>query len=351
MNPVVRIGVLRLTDSAPVIVAADRGIFTGLGLEVLVQIEPSWANIADKLSYGLLDVAVMLPPLALAAAMGLRGPASKLVVPMSLSQGGNTIVLSTEAASGVASSGTLPVWLHVQTVPPRFAVVHPFSTHNVLLRYWLASSGVDPDRDIETVVIPPEDVVAALAAGRIAGFCAGAPWGDVAASCGAGEVVIGTSAIWPHHPEKCLALAEGWAEANPEAMHLVLRALLRAQILCDRPTESTAIAALLAREDGLHLPAAETLAALPGGTATERIRFSAGTTWFPAQAHAMWFLGQMQRWGWIEAAVSLPEIARRVYRSDLLAPALLAEGILSPLALPALEGEMIVPHDGGSAHD
>ncbi|MDR3537143.1 MAG: CmpA/NrtA family ABC transporter substrate-binding protein [Acetobacteraceae bacterium] len=345
MSRPVRIGVLRLVDSAPVMVAAERGLFAACGLDAIVQVEPSWSNIADKLTYGLLDAAVMLPPLAFAATMGLRGPAARLVVPMSLTQGGNMVVLNNDAATGVASSGGLLAWLSGQSDRPRFAVVHTFSTHNLLLRYWLAASGVDPDRDIETLVIPPEDMVKALGAGQIAGFCAGAPWGDVAAACGAGQVLLGTSAIWPHHPEKCLAVGAGWAETNPDALVLLTRALLQAQILCDRADTAPEIATLLAQPDGLDLPEVATLAALPGRNSAEQICFHARSAWFPAQAHALWFLGQMRRWGWVGDDADLPEVARTVYRPDLLGPALAAEGILSPQGLPALEEEVWLPSE------
>src|SRR3954464_11164577 len=94
MTKPVRVGVLRLVDSAPVVLAESRGLFRDQGLDVQISIEPSWSNIADKLPYGVLDAAVMLPPLALAACAGLRGPKARLLVPMSLSQGGNAIVAS-----------------------------------------------------------------------------------------------------------------------------------------------------------------------------------------------------------------------------------------------------------------
>src|SRR5688500_1461411 len=91
----VRVGLLRLTDAAAVFLADAYGLFAAEGLDVDLSVEPSWANIADKLAYGLLDVAVMLPPLALAMALGLRGPAATpLVVPMSLSLNGSSVVLA-----------------------------------------------------------------------------------------------------------------------------------------------------------------------------------------------------------------------------------------------------------------
>jgi NitT/TauT family transport system ATP-binding protein/nitrate/nitrite transport system substrate-binding protein len=348
MSKPIRIGLLRLVDSAPIIVAEAKGLFRDQGIDVQISIEPSWANIADKLTYGILDAAVMLPPLALAACAGLRGPKARLVVPMSLSQGGNAIVVSNQAAADLTADGSQPrlqmlEWLQSQTVRPRFAVVHAFSTHNLLLRYWLASGGADPDRDIETVVIPPEQVVGSLAAGNITGFCAGAPWGDVAERQDAGRILMGTSAIWPFHPEKCLCVGEAWAEANPELLNHLLRAVLRAQILCDQPDEAENIAAFLADPDGLRLPEEACRAALPGGAGAELIRFYTREAWFPARAHALWFLGQMQRWRWLDKRADLAAVAAQVYRPDLLAPAVETEGLYAAAGLPALEGTAMLP--------
>lgn len=336
----IRIGLLRLVDSAPIILAEADGLFSELGLDVRISVEPSWSNIADKLAYGVLDAAVMLPPLALAACAGLRGPKARLIVPVALSQGGNAIVT---ASGGPPCAQALRDWLRGQSARPRFAVVHAFSTHNLLLRYWLASGGADPDRDIETVVIPPENVVDVLATGRIAGFCAGAPWGVVAERQGAGRVVIGTSSIWPFHPEKCLCVSETWAEENPDLLNALLRTVLRAQMLCDRADEGDRIAALLADPRRLGLPEAATRTALPGGSGAEQIRFHAGDAWFPARAHALWFLGQMRRWGWLGEEIDLEALAAQVYRPDLLGPAMEAEGICPAGHLPALEEAVLVP--------
>jgi ABC-type nitrate/sulfonate/bicarbonate transport system substrate-binding protein len=348
MSKPVRIGLLRLVDSAPIVLAEASGLFRAQGLDAQISIEPSWSNIADKLTYGVLDAAVMLPPLALAAAAGLRGPPARLVVPMSLSQGGNAIVASNAVIASLTQDCDTPrprllEWLRGQQTRPRFAVVHAFSTHNLLLRYWLASGGADPDRDIETVVIPPEDVVDALAAGTIAGFCAGAPWGDVAQAREVGRILIGTSAIWPFHPEKCLCVGEAWADANPELLHLLLCAVLRAQVRCDQPDEAAGIAALLADPNGLGLPEAACRAALPGGSGAELIRFHTREAWFPARAHAVWFLGQMRRWGWLEDATDLEAPAAQVYRPDLLASAVEVEGLYTAAGLPALEGNAMLP--------
>ena len=353
----VRIGLLRLTDSAPVLHAAAAGLFARHGIEPALSIEPSWANIADKLTYGLLDAAVMLPPLALAAAAGLRGVPARIVVPMGLTLGGNTLVGTHAVAEALGAGDALMMaplampplamarrfvaWVRAQPAPPRFAVVHAWSTHALLLRYWLAAGGGDPDRDLATVVIPPEQVVGALAAGRIIGFCAGAPWGDAAEACGAGRVLLGSSAIWGHHPEKCLALAEPWAAAHPGAVTGLLRALLAAGRACAAPEQAPALADLLAGA-GVAAPRAALLAALPGGAGRERIEFHAGAAWYPWRSHARWFLAQLRRWGWLPGAVDAAALADAVYRPALLAPAAAAEGLDWPEADAKPEGG----HDG-----
>jgi ABC-type nitrate/sulfonate/bicarbonate transport system substrate-binding protein len=325
MSRDIRLGLLRLADSAPAVMAEAEGLFAAEGLRVTLCIEPSWANIADKLSYGALDAAVILPPLAIAIAAGLRGARRRLVLPMSLSSGGNALTVTTALAGRIGVEGSaldrarrLRAAL-ADIPPPRLAVVHGYSTHNLLLRYWLAAGGIDPDRDVEIITLPPEATADALAGGAIDGFCAGAPWGAVAQASGAGTRLIGTTEIWQAHPEKALAVDAGLAEAEPAMLGALLRALLRAGLLCDDPAGDARLVARLAAADGLGLPEAATLAALRG---PDRPVFAAGSTSFPSLSHADWFGAQMRRWGWLEA--ELP---------DLYCPALY-EQAASDLGLP-----------------
>ena len=316
----VRLGLLRLADSLPALVAKQQGLFAAEGLDVQINVEPSWSNVADKLAFGALDAAVMLPPLALAAAAGLRGPRTRLLVPMALSEGGNSVVLGPDAAAAAAGSAATPAqiarrfkaWVRLQAAPPRLAVVHAFSTHALLLRDWLTAGGVDPDRDVELVAIPPAEVVDALAAGRITGFCAGAPWGDEAALRGAGQVVLGTEQIRPGHVEKCLAVAERWAVSHVEELNALMRALHAAGSLCDIEASTLTHAALLAGPP-LRLPEDATLAALRGER-SERPRFRVSTAGYPPLLDATWYATQLQRWGWLDAQPNV--LARAVCRSS-----------------------------------
>ena len=330
-NPTLRIGMLRLTDAAPVVMAYEMGHFGERGLDIQIVVEPSWANIADKLTFGQLDAAVMLPPLALAMALGLRGTPSSVIVPMGLSLNGNSITVRRKIADAIEADGQADAmetgwrfcaWLKSQTTRPRFAVVHTFSTHNLLLRYWLAACGIDPDKDVEITVLPPAETAQALKLGEIDGFCAGAPWGSIASANGAGQTILVSSEIWRNHPEKCLAVGR-FAEREPEAVQHMLAALLEAARYCDDPRNAADIAAMLARPEYLNVEEAFIRASLPGPPLAsrgdvDRSVFAAHAANIPSRAHALWFLSQMARWNYLPHTIDAKALAEKIYRPQML---------------------------------
>lgn len=330
--PAVRIGMLRLTDAAPVVMAVEKAFFAAKGLNVELSVEPSWANIADKLAFDHLDAAVMLPPLALAMALGLRGVPSQIVVPMGLSLNGNSITVSHKIADAIGGMADAMetghrfcVWLRSQTKKPRLAVVHTFSTHNLLLRYWLAAAGIDPDRDVEIVILPPSETAEALKLRDIDGFCAGAPWGSVAAANGAGRTILVSSEIWRNHPEKCLAVGR-FAEQRPQLLAPLLGALMESARYCDEPKNAVEVAAILGQSHYLNVDPAFILASLPhmsehaaaARSDVDRSVFAAHAANIPFRSHARWFLSQMERWDFLSRPVDIEAVASAVYRPDLL---------------------------------
>jgi NitT/TauT family transport system ATP-binding protein/nitrate/nitrite transport system substrate-binding protein len=340
-RPAVRIGLLRLTDAAPVVVALENGYFADQGLKVALSVEPSWANIADKLTYGQLDAAVILPPLAFAVSLGLRGAGTPLIVPMSISLNGNSVTVTQGIAAALGERGQggaidmgRRFARHIQSLGarPRIAVVHVFSTHNLLLRYWLAAAGIDPERDIEISIVPPASVVDAMADGQIDGFCAGAPWGELAARRGTGRTIVASSEIWRNHPEKCFAVRRDWAEANPARLDGIMDALLQAARVCDTPANADAVAALLGRGNYLALDPAILRASLAGGDGVDvdRSIFFAGAANFPWRSHAAWFLAEMTRWGYLARDLDRDPLVDAVYRPDLFRAAAERAGLPAP---------------------
>ena len=337
-----RLGVLRLTDSAPAIVAFEFGFFAEEGVDVMLSVEPSWANVADKLAHRALEAAVMLPPLVFATALGLRGRAEPLVVPYCVSHGGDTVTLRSDVAAALrgapSRAAALADYLRAAGPDAALAVVHEHSTHSMLLRYWLASAGAVAGRDYRLVTVPPARTVEALEAGRILGFCAGAPWGEVAERAGVGRTVATSDDVWRDAPEKCLAARKSFAEGAPESLAALMRALHRAAIFCDAPANAPYVASLLARRKYLDLDSHAILASLPGSGGGARPRFFAHAATYPWRSHALWVLGQMRRWGLIPAEADLRALATSVYRPDLYAAALQPSGAAVPDALEKVEG-------------
>jgi ABC-type nitrate/sulfonate/bicarbonate transport system substrate-binding protein len=357
-----RIGLLRLTDAAPLIVAAECGYFAAEGLQVELSVEPSWANICDKLSFGLLDGAMMLPPLALALRLGLSGSIGpeQVIVPAALSLNGDTVTLAERWVAAISESDPerfrrldaretgrrFAALLRGGREKPHLAVVHTFSTHNLLLRYWLAAAGIDPERDVTFTVVPPAQTCAALAAGTIDGFCAGAPWGEVAARAGLGCAVATSYAIWNNGVEKVFAVREALAERHPDRLQAALRALLRAALFCDRPANASEVAELLASERYLGLPAEILLPSLAGAASRRSITdpvnadvsvFFGNAANCPWHSHAKWFLGQMARWGYIDDTADIVG-STAIFRSDLYGEAARSLGLPVPNATIKSEG-------------
>lgn len=346
-----RIGLLRLTDSAPVIVAQEFGFFAEEGVDAELVTEPSWANVADKLAYGLLDAAVIVPPLAFAVELGLRGISQPLIIPCGISLGGNTVTLEkslaaqVRASAGLSTPAALAALLGGRQAPLTMGIVHAYSTHNLLLRYWLASGGIDVARDVKLTVVPPARAVDALASGQISGFCAGAPWGEVAARAGVGTTVATSDDIWRNAPEKAFAVRARWADDNPDALAGAMRALLRAAQFCDAPENASYTAALLSRQKYLDTDSHAILSSLPGGAVMPHnlSRFWRHAATFPWRSQALWFLQQMARWDLIDPTLDRAAIAARVYRPDLYRAVAAPLGLSAPLADSKPEGAHAAP--------
>lgn len=307
MSEVMRLGLLRLADAAPIVLAEQDGVFAAHGVAVNLSIEPSWANIADKIGYGLLDGAVLMPPLAIACVLGLRGRKTDLIVPMSLSANGTAITLASRWQNIFQDGGIAAL---VKKQKPRIAVVHAYSNHDLLLRYWLAANDVDPDTGAEIIAISPAEMVGSLAAGGIDGFFAGAPWGQVAIQSGLGFIAVRSDDIWKDHPEKCLALRADVASGDPSRVRALISALADAAAYCANPARRSGIAAMLGRPDYLDLPAA--LIEKSMDPATGGPNFSLN---YPAPSHAAWFAMQMLRWD--KAPSDVLGAAAAMYRPDL----------------------------------
>lgn len=366
----VRLGFIPLTDCAALVVAQEQGLFRRHGLSVRLCREPSWANIRDKVDSGALDGAHMLAPMALAAGQGVPGAGIEPVVTaFSLGLNGNAITVSRALHQRMLEANP-----HAMTERPctaralkavieadrragrpalTFATVFSFSAHNDQLRYWLSAAGIDPDRDVRLVVIPPPQMTDHLEAGLIDGFCVGEPWNSQAVAREIGCILISGYELWNNAPEKVLGVTRAWAERHPNTHRALLLALLEAAQWLDEPGHRAEAADLLAQEAYVNVPAelmrrsmtgqmayvpGEALRALPDFHVF--FRYAANFPWI---SHGLWFLTQMVRWDRLAAPTDWQQAAAQVYRPDLFREAAALLGLPAPAMTMKTEGEHALP--------
>lgn len=339
-----RIGFIALTDCAPLIVAKEKGFFTRHGLNVTLVREPSWANMRDKVALGALDAAHMLAPMPLAATLGAGGWKKPQITSFVLNLNGNAVTISTklwnrlvDAEPALAhdrheAGNVLRRLIAADRKAGRpqitFATVFNFSSHQIQLRYWLASAGIDPDRDVQLVIVPPPQMTDRLAAGEIDGFCVGDPWNSLAVLRGVGRILISGYEIWNNRIEKVIGTNRDWVERNPLTHKQMVMALIEAAEWLDRPENRLEGVEIMAKPDYIGPEAAEAIRLSMLGVvrygldaAPEHMpdffvfnRYSAN---FPWRSQAEWYLTEMRRWKLIDPATDVAAVADAVYRTDL----------------------------------
>ena len=344
-----RAGFIPLVDASVLIATAEFGFADREGLTLDLVKDVSWANVRDRLAFRQFDIAHMLSPMPVASMLGLGSNPSPTITPFSLGRGGNAITVSNRLFARMldvtASNGMGTALDNANALKkvlqdmrsndepvPTFGVTYPFSSHNYEFRYWLASGGVNPDRDVKLVVVPPPMTSDALAAGAIDGFCVGAPWNMVACERGVGNIVAAKQDIWPSAPEKVIGMRPEWAEAQPETVSRLLVALDAAAKWCDQPENHDALAQVLADTRYIAAPVDLLRHVLAGefsiDTSGNRrvidhyFSFHANHANYPRPGHALWTYSQMIRWGQTSFSPEGVKAAASAYRPDLYRTAL-----------------------------
>ncbi|WP_194788113.1 CmpA/NrtA family ABC transporter substrate-binding protein [Pseudomonas sp. UFMG81] len=339
-KPSLDIGFMALSDCASVVVAATQGFAQQQGLTLNLRRQASWAGLRDKLVSGELDAAHCLYGLVYAVQLGVGGgPASDMAVLMGLNQNAQAINLSpTLQRKGVTTPEALARLVHQGGARLTFAQTFPSGTHAMWLYYWLASQGIHPLHDVNSVVVPPAQMLAHLQAGRIDGFCAGEPWSAEAIAQGQGFTLATSQAIWPDHPEKVLACARGFVEQYPNSARALIQAILAAGRFIESSVENRrSTAQLLSGSAYLDTPASSIEPRLLGdyhdGLGNRwhdrhALRlFDQGRATLPYLSDGMWFMTQFRRWGILRDDPDYLGVARQVQQLALYRQAAEAMGV------------------------
>lgn len=355
------IGFLPLVDACLPILAHEHGFAEEEGLNLRFIRDVSWATVLDRLLYGHTDAAHLIAPLAIATTLGRSRPAQPLVAPFVLGLNGNAISLRNDLAERIGFDGRLGdpqqvgAALAVEAArrkqegsPIRLGVVHRYSSHNYMVRYWLAACGIVPDRDIELVTVAPPFIADALDSGEIDGACVGEPWNSVAVDRGVSAIVLATAQIWRRGVEKVLAMRESVLIEKQLQIEALIRAMRKAGNHFVNPANWEENAAVLARPAYLDQNVGVIRRAISDHLVLRRgdepVHYSdfmfqhREAANFPWVSQAQWLYTQMVRWDALDFNPQDALAAGRVFRPDVYRSALKDVGDSLPSASSKVEG-------------
>ena len=343
-TPKMRFGIIALTDCSSIVMAHELGLFKKHGIESTISKEASWAAIRDRLTLGENQASHILLGIPYASTMGLQGsPVKPMIIPMYLNRNGQAITLNKALLdTGVKTPQQLkPVVMEAKAKgsPLTFAMTYPPGTHAMWIRYWLASGGINPDKDTTLITIPPAQMVANMKVGKMDGYCVGEPWGARAIADGIGFTAITTQQIWKDHPEKVLGFTEEFATKNPKTVKAVMRAVLEASQWNDKLENRTRMAEVVGQPQYVNAAKEIILGRMLGdydyGDGRKEkdkyyMTFFDRQTNFPWKSHGVWWLSQFRRWGMVKETPDYRGIVDRVHRPDIYREVAKEMGIEAP---------------------
>ncbi len=371
-TPNLRFGIIALTDNSPIVIAHEKGLFKKYGINSTVAKQASWAAVRDALSNGDIQATHMLIGMPIASTMGLLGsPKKPMVIPWLLNRNGQSITLKAELKGKVQADpkALLPLVMDAKKKgsPMTFAMTFPPGTHAMWTRYWLGAGGINPDKDVALIVVPPAQMVANMKVGKMDGFCVGEPWNARTIADGIGFTALNTQDIWKDHPEKVCAFTAEFADKNPKTVKAVLKALHEASVWLDDLKNRPEQADIVSRATYINCPKELILGRMLGkydfGDGRTKqdpnyMIFSSRNCNYPQPKYATWWLTQFKRWGMIPGAPDYKGVVSQVMRPDIYEEAMKEIGYKhggrddSPETL--FDGKTFDPKDPdkfASAHD
>ena len=260
-----KLGYIALTDAAPLIIAKEKGIYAKYGLpDMDIAKQASWGATRDNMALGTkangIDGAHILRPkihMYTAGVTMANAQATPMYTLLGLNHDTQGISVSNEYKElGVTldSSKLKEAFAKKKAAGKdvKCAMTYPGGTHDLWLRYWLAAGGIDPDKDVSTIVVPPPQMVANMKVGNMDCFCVGEPWNEQLVNQGIGYTALTTGELWFKHPEKVLGMRADWVDANPKATLALMAATMEAQAWCDKMENKEEMAAIIGRRQWVN---------------------------------------------------------------------------------------------------
>jgi nitrate/nitrite transport system substrate-binding protein len=347
-----KLGYIALTDSAPLIIAKEKGLFAKYGLpDIEILKQASWGAMRDNIALGTkangIDGGHILRPKTHLYATG-KVMQNNQPLPMysllSLNEDCQGISVANEYKDlkvGTDSSALKEAFEKKKAAGKevKVAMTFPGGTHDLWLRYWLAAGGIDPDKDVSTIVVPPPQMVANMKVGTMDAFCVGEPWNEQLVNQDIGFTAATTGELWFKHPEKVLGMRADWVDEHPKAALAILMAVMEAQQWCEKLENKAEMAEIVSRRQWFNVPVADIIGRIRGDINYGRGRVEKGTRlgmkfWgengevsYPWKSLDAWFVTENIRWGKFAADTDIKALVAKTNRSDLWIEAANALGL------------------------
>ena len=336
-----KLGFIALSDAGPLFVAKDKGLFAKYGMpDTDVQKQASWGATRDNLVLGSegngIDGAHILTPMPYLISAGKvtqNNQPTPMYILARLNLDSQCISVSNEYADLKLGVDASPFKAALEKKKAdgksvKAAMTFPGGTHDLWIRYWLAAGGIDPDKDIETIVVPPPQMVANMKVGTMDAFCVGEPWNLQLIHQGIGYTAVTTGEIWNKHPEKSFGMRAAFVDKYPKAAKALLMAVLEAQQWADKAENKAELAAIMGKRQWMNCPVEDVLDRTSGkfdygipGKVVENsphiMKYWRDFASYPFQSHDLWFLTEDIRWGKYEPTFDTKALIAKVNREDL----------------------------------
>ena len=288
-----KIGFIPITCATPIIMSEPLGFYKKYGFNAEVVKMPSWGAVRDSAIAGELDAYHMLAPMPIAMTLGLGSGAFGVKLASVENINGQAITIANKYQGQVNGPADFKGFT--------IGVPFPYSMHNLLLRYYLATGGIDPDVDVKIRPVPPPDSIAQLIAGDIDAYLMPDPFNQRAVYEEAGFIFKLTKDIWPGHPCCAFAASDQWIDANPNTFRALNKSIIEAAGYASDPANRPEIAKAISERAFLNQPVEVVEAVLTGKfddglgntlDVPDRIDFDP----YPWQSFANWISSQLVRW-------------------------------------------------------
>jgi bicarbonate transport system substrate-binding protein len=320
----IKLGYIPIVECASMIIAKEKGFFAKYGMtDVELSKQANWASARDNVTIGSqgggIDGGQWQMPMPHLISEGIITNGKKIpmyVLAQLVTQGNGIAVAPMHVGKGVSldiSGAADYIKNFEKTNGRKFKAAHTFPNVNqdFWIRYWFAAGGVDPDKDIDLLAVPPAETVQGMRNGTMDAFSTGDPWPYRIIAEDIGYMAGLTAQIWKDHPEEYLAIRADWVDKNPKATKAILKGIMEAQKWIDDPANRPEVVQIVAGRNYFNVPAEILTPPYAGnykmGDGKPEIndfkmgplywKDDRGNVSYPYKSHDLWFLTESLRWG------------------------------------------------------